>query len=101
MSDDIQWVEADGYPLAGTYAGPQAVLEGVFMRRGEIGDEFAVVPEQFVADGDIVVALGNVTWDTRTCHQSTSAVERSTRWRLCFALSAFADQFRDVLPYGR
>jgi len=33
------------------------VLEGVFMRLGEIGDHFAVVPEQFVADGDIVVAL--------------------------------------------
>ena len=35
MADDIQWTEADGYPLAGTYVGPQAVLEGVFMRLGE------------------------------------------------------------------
>ena len=51
MADDIQWTEADGFPLAGTYVGPQAVLEGVFMRLGEIGDDFAVVPEQFVADG--------------------------------------------------
>ncbi len=32
------------------------------MRLGEIGDEFAVVPDQFVADGDTVVALGNITW---------------------------------------
>jgi uncharacterized protein len=62
MADDITWVEADGFPLAGTYVGPQAVLEGVFMRLGEIGDDFAVVPEQFVADGDTVVALGNYTW---------------------------------------
>src|SRR5580658_11053196 len=38
MADDIQWTEADGFPLAGTYAGPQAVLEGVFMRLGEIGE---------------------------------------------------------------
>ncbi|HEY5185002.1 MAG TPA: class I SAM-dependent methyltransferase [Actinomycetes bacterium] len=45
--------------LAGTYVGPQAVLEGVFMRLGEIGDDYAVVPEQFVADGDTVVALGH------------------------------------------
>ena len=51
MADGIQWAEADGFPLAGTYVGPQAVLEGVFMRLGEIGDDFAVVPEQFVADG--------------------------------------------------
>lgn len=62
MADNIQWSEADGFPLAGTYVGPQAVLEGVFMRLGEIGDDFAVVPEQFVADGDMVVALGNYTW---------------------------------------
>src|ERR1700733_8270770 len=38
MADDIQWTEADGFPLAGTYVGPQAVLEGVFMRLGEIGE---------------------------------------------------------------
>lgn len=62
MADNIQWVEADGFPLAGTYVGPQAVLEGVFMRLGEIGDHYAVVPDQFVADGDTVVALGNYTW---------------------------------------
>ena len=62
MADDIQWTEADGFPLAGTYVGPQAVLEGVFMRLGEVGDEFAVMPEQFVADGDTVVALGTYSW---------------------------------------
>jgi len=62
MADDIQWTEADGFPLAGTYVGPQAVLEGVFMRLGEIGDDFAVVPEQFVADGETVVALGSYGW---------------------------------------
>lgn len=62
MAEDIQWVEADGFPLAGTYVGPQAVLEGVFMRLGEIGDDFAVLPEQFVADDDTVVALGKYTW---------------------------------------
>jgi ketosteroid isomerase-like protein len=63
MADDIQWTEADGFPLAGTYVGPQAVLEGVFMRLGEIGDDFAAVPEQFVADGDTVVALGSYRWN--------------------------------------
>jgi len=62
MADDIQWTEAEGFPLAGTYVGPQAVLEGVFMRLGEIGDEYAAVPDQFVADGSTVVVLGNYTW---------------------------------------
>lgn len=66
MAEDIQWSEADGYVLGGTYVGPQAVVEGVFMRLGEIGDEFAVVPEHFVAEGDTVVALGNCTWKHKT-----------------------------------
>jgi uncharacterized protein len=65
MADDIQWTEADGFPLAGTYVGPQAVLEGVFMRLSEIGDDFAPVPEQFVADGDTVVAIGNYHWKNK------------------------------------
>jgi uncharacterized protein len=62
MTEDIEWTEADGFPLAGTYVGRQAVLEGVFMRLGEIGDDYAVVPEQFVADGDTVVVLGSYRW---------------------------------------
>jgi hypothetical protein len=66
MAEDIQWTEADGFPLAGTYVGPQAVLEGVFMRLGEIGDDYAVMPEQFVADGDTVVVLGNYAWKHKT-----------------------------------
>jgi ketosteroid isomerase-like protein len=42
------------------------VLEGVFMRLGEIGDDFAVVPERFVVDGDTVVALGSYRWKRKS-----------------------------------
>ena len=66
FADDIHWVEPDGYPLGGTYVGHQAVVEGVFTRLGEIGDEFAVVPDQLVADGDTVVALGHLSWKHKT-----------------------------------
>ena len=62
MDEKIEWTEADGFPLAGTYVGPQAVLEGVFMRLGEVGDEFAPVPDKIIAEGDTVVVLGNYTW---------------------------------------
>ncbi len=66
MAEDVQWTEADGFPLAGTFVGPQAVLEGVLMRLGEIGDDFAVVPEQFVADGDTIVVLGSYGWNRKS-----------------------------------
>jgi ketosteroid isomerase-like protein len=62
LADDIRWTEAEGFPLAGTYVGPQAVLEGVFMRLGEIGDHYTVVPEHHAPTGDTVVTLGTYTW---------------------------------------
>ncbi len=72
MADDVRWTEADGYPLPGTFVGPQAVLEGVFMRLGEIGDQYSVVPEHHVADGDTVVTLGNYTWKHKTTGEPAS-----------------------------
>ncbi len=81
MADDIEWIEADGFPLAGTYVGPQAVLEGVFMRLVEVGDEFAVIPDQIVADGDTVVALGNYTWKRKSSGEPAS-VKMAHVWTL-------------------
>ena len=64
MDPQIEWTEAEGWPLYnGTFVGPQAIIDGVFMRLGEIGDNFALHVDQFVADGDTVVALGTYTWN--------------------------------------
>jgi ketosteroid isomerase-like protein len=63
FDDDITWTEADGFPLAGTYIGPQAVVENVFMRLSEFSNNWAVVVDRLVADGDIVVANGKYTWN--------------------------------------
>lgn len=72
FADDIEWTEPDGYPLAGTYVGHQAVVDGVFMRLDVIGDDFAVVPERFVADRDTVVALGHLSWKHKGTGQPAS-----------------------------
>jgi ketosteroid isomerase-like protein len=67
MDDKIEWTEAEGFPLYdGTFVGPQAVVDGVFMRLGEIGDDFTVTPTRFVAEGDIVVAVGTYSWKHRS-----------------------------------
>ncbi len=58
LSPDIAWTEAEGFPYGGTYNGPNAVLEGVFMRLGAEWDEFTAVPDEFIDGGDAVVALG-------------------------------------------
>ena len=62
----IEWTEAEGWPLySGTLVGPQAVVEGVFMRLGEIGDNFSVNITQLIAEGDTVVALGTCSWNRK------------------------------------
>ena len=66
FSDDIEWTESDGFPLAGTYVGPQAVLDNVFMRLGEFSENWGVVVDRLVADGDTVIADGWYTWNHKT-----------------------------------
>ena len=58
LSPEIDWTEAEGFPYAGTYHGPRAVLEGVFMRLGAEWNGFAAVAHEFIDGGDSVVALG-------------------------------------------
>jgi ketosteroid isomerase-like protein len=60
MSDDIVWNEAEGFPYAdrNPYLGPQAVVEGVFMRLGTEWEGWTLDIEDFVAGGDSVVAMG-------------------------------------------
>jgi ketosteroid isomerase-like protein len=59
MDANISWTEAAGFPYAGTYIGPMAIVENVFMKLATEWEGFAAVPEQIVDGGNTVVALGN------------------------------------------
>jgi ketosteroid isomerase-like protein len=59
LAPDISWTEAEGFPYGGTYHGPQAVLENVFMKLGTEWDGFAAVPNEYVTEGETVVAFGD------------------------------------------
>jgi ketosteroid isomerase-like protein len=61
FADDIEWNEAEGMPYGGQYHGPQAVAENVFGPITNDVEDFAVTPEEILADGDRVVALVNYT----------------------------------------
>lgn len=73
FADDISWTEADGFPLAGTYVGPQAVVENVFMRLGEFSENWGVVVERLIGDGDTVVADGKYTWNHKSSGEPCAA----------------------------
>jgi len=58
FADDIEWTEAAGFPLAGTYHGPQTVKTEIFLGLGRDWDNWHPEIDQLVADGETVVALG-------------------------------------------
>lgn len=60
MDRSIEWNEAENFIYAdrNPYVGPQAVLEGVFMRLGSEWEGFRVTPEEWLDAGDRVVVLG-------------------------------------------
>jgi uncharacterized protein len=73
LDEDVEWTEAAGFPLAGTYCGPQAVLGGVFARLGSEWDGYKAEPSQFVAEGDDVVSLGTYSGACKATGKSFSA----------------------------
>lgn len=60
MDPAIVWNEAESNPYAdgNPYIGPQAVLEGVFMRLGGEWDGFGVEVGELLDAGDTVVMIG-------------------------------------------
>ena len=58
LAEDVEWIEAEGFPTAGTYRGHDAVVQGVFMPLVQEYEGFTVKPEAFVGEGDMVVSVG-------------------------------------------
>ena len=56
----IVWNEAEHFPYAdgNPYVGPEKVAAGIFGRIGSEWEGFSATPQQFVAQGDTVVAIG-------------------------------------------
>jgi uncharacterized protein len=73
LSRDIAWTEAEGFPYAGTYHGPNSVLTGVFMRLGTEWDGFAAVADEFIDGGDTIVALGKYSGTYKATGKSFQA----------------------------
>jgi ketosteroid isomerase-like protein len=58
LAENAAWTEAKGFPYAGTYVGFDAIAANVFKRLATEWIDYKVTIEDFVADGDKVVAYG-------------------------------------------
>ncbi len=72
--DDVVWTIQVGLPYAGTYTGPDAVIEGVFGSIGEMWSNFKVEPIHYYESGDTVFVHIKMTaegLDTESIHMVT------------------------------
>jgi uncharacterized protein len=58
VSRNISWTEAKGFPYGGTYIGLEDITRNVFSRLGSEWIDYKFIPENYVAEGDNVVAYG-------------------------------------------
>jgi ketosteroid isomerase-like protein len=58
LAPDAEWTEAEGFPCAGTYVGPDAIVAGVFRRLATEWIGYRANVHTFLEDGDRVAASG-------------------------------------------
>jgi ketosteroid isomerase-like protein len=77
----IEWTEAEGVPLAGTYHGPEAVMTEVLMRLATEWVDFQTAPEEFIDGGDAIVVLGRYSGTYKITGKSFQA-QFAHVWRI-------------------
>lgn len=55
---EIEWVQMEGFPRGGRYAGAEAIFDGVFAGFREQWEDWRAVVERYLDVGESVVALG-------------------------------------------
>lgn len=100
MSPTIEWTEAEGGPYGGIYIGPQAVLDGVFMKLGGEWDGYTAVAHEFVADGSTVVALGQYSGTYKASGKSFKAPFAHV-WKFSDGKATSFHQYTDTAVHQR
>src|SRR4029079_15963675 len=73
ITSETRWTEMAGFPYAGTYVGPDAIIEGVFKRIGEEWDGYALKLEKLVDGGTTIVGIGTYSGVYKKTGKSMSA----------------------------
>lgn len=61
VAPDCRWTEMDGFPCAGTFTGPEAVVENVFKALGGMFDGYTFTLERLLDAGNEAVGVGTYT----------------------------------------
>lgn len=58
LTAETRWTEMAGFPYAGTYVGPQGVIDGVFKRIGADWEGYALKLQSLHDAGDSIIGIG-------------------------------------------
>jgi ketosteroid isomerase-like protein len=73
LAPDVEWTEMAGFPLAGTYRGPDGVTENVMEKLAAEWEDWAAHDDTYVVDGENVVVLARYTARHRATGKALSA----------------------------
>ena len=101
MDHAVEWNEAENFIYAdgNPYVGPQAVLEGVFMRLGTEWEGFSVTPEEWMDAGNRVVVLGTYKGTHRGTNKRVRA-QFAHVWSLKEGRVARFQQYTDTKQFA-
>ena len=96
VSPDVRWTEMAGFPCAGTWVGPQQVLDNVFAVLGSAWQGYQFKLESLIDGGDRIVATGNYHGSYRATGKSMVARVAHV-WQLEQGKIVKFEQFTDTL----
>lgn len=96
VSPTVQWTEMAGFPCAGTWVGPQAVIDNVFKVLGSAWDHYGFALERLVDGGDTIVGIGNYSGTYRATGKAMAARVVHV-WQLEGGQVVKFEQFTDTL----
>jgi uncharacterized protein len=102
LAPNVEWREADNFIYAdgNPYIGPNAVLQGVFLRVATEWDGFAANPQQFFDAGETVIVTGRYTGAYKATGKSVDA-QFVHCWTLQDGTVIRFQQYADTLQVAR
>ncbi len=96
MDENIVWTEAEGFPWGGSHRGSDAVLHDVFIKIAEAWEGFQAKAEEYIDDGNTVVAVGQYSGTYKATGKEVR-LPFATLWRINNGKVIEFRQFTDTM----
>jgi ketosteroid isomerase-like protein len=96
VAPDVRWTEMAGFPCAGTWVGPEQVVEHVFKALGGEWIGFRFELAELIDAGDRVIGVGQYSGTYRKTGKSMKA-RVAHIWRITEGKIVQFEQFTDTL----